>query len=211
MSKFYVYMYLRNKASAAGAVGTPYYVGKGCGDRAYVKHSAPAPADPVNIVFVKQNLTEQKAFELEIELIAKYGRKDLNTGILHNRTDGGDGISNPSHETRKKLAYAKRNESPETKLKRSIAAKNRPRTPCSDETKRKISDANTGKKRSDDAKKKMALAKLNRPLSEEHKAKISNTLKGKPKPPFSDEHRKKLSEANRRRASIRAATIDKEN
>lgn len=210
MSKFYVYMYIRNKDSATGAIGTPYYVGKGCGDRAYVKHYAPVPADPANIVFVKQNLSEQKAFDLEIELIAKYGRKDLNTGILHNRTDGGDGISNPSHDTRKKLAQAKRNESPETRLKRSIAAKNRPRTQCSEETKRKISDANTGKKRSDSAKKKMALAKLNKPLSEEHKAKISNTLKGKPKPPFSAQHRERLSEANRRRAANRA-NINKEN
>ena len=78
---------------------------------------------------------------------------------MHNRTDGGEGISNPSLDTRKKLAYAKRTESAETRLKRSIAAKNRVRRPCSEETKIKISEANVGKKRTLEAKQKQSAAK----------------------------------------------------
>ena len=159
MSEFYVYAYLRNKDSSTGKAGTPYYIGKGTGNRAYVKHYAPLPKDKSNITFIKQHLTEQQAHDLEIELIAKYGRKDLGTGILHNRTNGGEGISNPSVATREKLAYAKRNESAETRLKRSIAAKNRVRRPCSEETKRKISQANQGRKRTAEAKKKQSAAK----------------------------------------------------
>jgi len=159
MSEFYVYAYLRSKDSLTGKSGTPYYIGKGTGNRAYVKHYAPLPKDTSNITFIKQNLTEQQAHDLEIELIAKYGRKDLGTGILHNRTNGGEGISNPSIATREKLAYAKRNESVETRLKRSIAAKNRVRTPLSEETKKRISEANTGKKRSVAAKEKMSQRK----------------------------------------------------
>ena len=214
MSEFYVYAYLRNKDSTTGKTGTPYYIGKGTGNRAYVKHYAPLPKDKSNITFIKQNLTEQQAHDLEIELIAKYGRKDLGTGILHNRTNGGEGISNPSVATREKLAYAKRNESAETRLKRSIAAKNRVRRPCSEETKRKISQANQGKKRTAETKEKMSIAKIDKPLAVEHRNKISKTLKGKPKAPFSDQHRENIGKVHRGKpwsAARRAAYENKEN
>jgi hypothetical protein len=51
------------------------------------------PKDKSRIIFLKQNLTEEEAFRHEIYMIAVFGRKDLGTGILHNRTDGGDGSS----------------------------------------------------------------------------------------------------------------------
>jgi len=214
MSEFYVYAYLRSKDSLTGKSGTPYYIGKGTGNRAYVKHYAPLPKDTSNITFIKQNLTEQQAHDLEIELIAKYGRKDLGTGILHNRTNGGEGISNPSIATREKLAYAKRNESVETRLKRSIAAKNRVRTPLSEETKKRISEANTGKKRSVAAKEKMSQRKKGSLLTDEHKNKISKALEGKPKAPFSDQHRENIGKVHRGKpwsAARRAAHENKEN
>ena len=214
MSDFYVYAYLRSKDSATGKSGTPYYIGKGTRNRAYVKHHAPLPKDISNITFIKQNLTEQQAHELEIELIAKYGRKDLGTGILHNRTNGGEGISNPSIATREKLSYAKRNESPETRLKRSLAAKNRVRTPLSEETKKKISEANSGKKRTLEARNKQSFAKKGKTLSSNHKEKISKTLKGKPKAPFSDQHKENIGKVHRGKpwtAARRAAYENKEN
>lgn len=85
---FYVYTYLRED-------GTPYYVGKGSGERAYKKwgKGIKPPREESRIVIVEDGLDEQTAFNLEIELIAKYGRKDLGTGILHNKTDGGEGSS----------------------------------------------------------------------------------------------------------------------
>lgn len=190
MSNFYVYAYLRSKDSITGKSGTPYYIGKGTGNRAYAKHYAPLPNDKSNIIFIKQNLTEQQAHNLEIELIEKYGRKDLGTGILHNRTNGGEGISNPSVATREKLAYAKRNESPETKLKRSIAAKNRIRTPLSEDTKQKISKANSGKVRSKEAKEKMSLRAKDRPSS----------FKGHS---HSDEAKERMSEIAKNRSAER--------
>ena len=81
---YYVYQWLRED-------GTPYYVGKGKGNRAFAKR--PFAPSKERIEIIKSNLTEQQAFDLEIELIAKYGRKDNGTGILRNKTDGGDGVA----------------------------------------------------------------------------------------------------------------------
>ena len=43
------------------------------------------------IEIVADNLKSKETYQLEIELIAKYGRKDLGLGTLVNETDGGKG------------------------------------------------------------------------------------------------------------------------
>jgi hypothetical protein len=86
---FYVYQYIRID-------GSPYYIGKGSGDRAWKrwnKKDVKPPKDSSRIVILEDNLSEDDAFILERQLIAKYGRKDLGTGILHNKTNGGEGSS----------------------------------------------------------------------------------------------------------------------
>jgi hypothetical protein len=89
MRDYYIYSYIRED-------GSPYYIGKGKGNRAW-KHASrdrvKTPADLNKITVLNEGLTEDEAFQMEIELIAKYGRKDLGTGILINATDGGDGAS----------------------------------------------------------------------------------------------------------------------
>ena len=87
-NRFYTYAYLREDR-------TPYYIGKGSRNRIYSKYRSEIkpPKDKSRIIFLKKNLTEEEAFKHEIYMIAVFGRKDLKTGILHNRTGGGDGAS----------------------------------------------------------------------------------------------------------------------
>ena len=86
---YYTYAYLREDR-------TPYYIGKGEKDRIYKKgkKEIKPPKDKSRIIFLKQNLTEQEAFKHEIYMIAVFGRKDLGTGILRNKTNGGEGGGN---------------------------------------------------------------------------------------------------------------------
>jgi len=86
--EYYTYAYLRED-------GTPYYIGKGRGNRINKKGKGEVspPRDRSKIIKLKQNLTEEEAFRHEKYMIAVFGRKDLGTGILRNKTDGGDGPS----------------------------------------------------------------------------------------------------------------------
>lgn len=84
---FYTYAYFSES-------GVPYYIGKGKGKRAWNKHGKiPVPENISRIVILKKNLTEGEAFKHEIYMIAVFGRKDKGTGVLLNKTDGGEGGS----------------------------------------------------------------------------------------------------------------------
>jgi len=145
------------------------------------KHGIPI----VEIVHEVQSRKE--AEKLELEYIAKYGRRIDNSGQLVNITIGGDGGSlgtKHSAEHRKKIADANRGRTHTEQAKANFkAAQNRP------EVLAKQAEIKKSKEWLD----KQRAAKLGGKLTEQHKAKISIGLKGRV---VTDEVKQKISAAN---------------
>lgn len=141
----YVYGFLRHKDSAAGAKGTLYYIGKGCGNRAYTKaqRNIPAPLNRSHVVFIQEGLTEREALALETYCIKVYGRVNIGTGILRNLTDGGEGVCGFrfSEDARRRMSELNKGKklSDETKARISKTTKGKR---LKETTKQKIGDAN---------------------------------------------------------------------
>jgi hypothetical protein len=142
MRTYYTYAYLREN-------GTPYYIGKGSGKRAWSpkNRSVGIPADPSRILILKNNLTEKEAFLHECYMIFVLGRKNNGTGILRNKTDGGEGPTGYRHK-------------PETLD--LIGDANRRRV-CSEKTRAKLSKNFKGKKHSPETLERLSKSKKGRP------------------------------------------------
>lgn len=140
---YYVYAYIRSKDSSTAKAGTPYYVGKGKANRAWNKHiTISTPKDHSKIILLETNLTELGAFALERRYIRWWGRKNLKTGILHNKTDGGDGF----------YGY----KIPPSQIKRgAITRTGRKRPPMTQQQKEKLRQHNLGNRHSKETINKM--------------------------------------------------------
>jgi hypothetical protein len=173
---FYVYLFLRSEDSIHGPKYSPYYVGKGRRQRAFAKYgrTVPAPKDRNYIVFVQEGLTEEEAFSLEIYCIQMYGRIDIGTGILRNRTNGGEGASGIvfSEETRRKMSEQHRGEKhynwgkrlPEEARRKMSEAKRGEKHPNWGKTRppevcRKISEGQKGRVQSQKTRRKISVAR----------------------------------------------------
>lgn len=152
---FYTYLWLR-ECGGEFLAGTPYYAGKGKGDRAFViqGHRQNPPKDR-SFILVQEFPDEATAFAAEKFLISYYGRIDLGTGCLRNRTDGGEGQSGRivSQETRSKMRLSHigigHKHSDESRLKMSKAKlgnKNCLGRKVSEETRRRLSVSHLGKR-----------------------------------------------------------------
>ena len=159
---YYVYAYLRKKDF------TPYYIGKGKNDRAWKRHrNVTTPKNKCSIVILEHNLTEIGALALERFYIRWYGKKIDNTGILHNKIDGGDGVSGPKTQQHKeKLRLCMIGNIPWNKGKT-----------WNSQIREKISKTLTGKKQSEETKQKRASKHKGMKRSSETKKRISESLK----------------------------------
>ena len=136
---------------------------------------------------------------LEIENIKWFDSKAPNG---YNLTDGGDGLNNPTQETRDKIGLANKNRPPEviekmrmaqlgkkasleTRAKMSLKRKGK-KLNCvrivSVETRAKISQSNMGHPTSDETRAKIGKAKLGQMHTAETRAKMSASQQGKVMP-----------------------------
>jgi hypothetical protein len=116
---------------------------------------------------------------------------------LLNCTDGGDGLWNPSEETRRRLSESHKGQKPteEHKAKLSAFFKGKP---ISEETKRKIGQSNKGKPRSAELRAVLSARNMGKKLSPESIAKAEatrreNIARGYVRKPVSAETRAKIS------------------
>lgn len=160
-SKFYVYLHLR------GTDNKPFYVGKGCGNRAYVKSGRSQYWNRMNnkhgcvVKILFANMTESDAFDIEKQIISVL-RKDGYK--LCNLTDGGEGTSGivVSQETREKLSKANKGRT-DYEYSLSLARKAKQGKPLSPEARRNMSLAQLGKKHTEETKKKMSKTHFENP------------------------------------------------
>ena len=162
--------------------------------------------DKFSMIVIQSCSSKEKANEIERMLIKEYN--SLKNG--YNSTEGGDGLSNPSKETRIKLSMAMKGkghpQSEETKIK--IALANKGQIPWikgkkqSEEHKQKRADARRGQKHSEESKQKNREAHLGKRHSQETKQKMrkarskrtDNGMRGKR---HSEETRQKMRIAHK--------------
>lgn len=189
MREYYVYRYTRLDTN------TPFYIGKGKNDRWSSKASRNnyflniINSVPYEVEIILDNLTEQEAYDKEVEFIKLYRKLGY---CQANLTNGGEGTPGwvLTEEISEKMAAAKRGKPMSEEKKRVFNMKGRHH---SEETKEKMRMASLGQVMSEEARKKMSIAKKGTKASPETRLKMSLSHSN-----VSEETRRKLSEATKR-------------
>lgn len=95
--------------------GVVVYVGVGKGNRSEKEHKengelwtavleARKCGYPLSRVTRHGGLTKEESHEVEVKLILRYGRRDLGTGTLYNKTSGGKGCRGLQDTTRQEMS-----------------------------------------------------------------------------------------------------------
>ena len=107
------------------------------------------------IIILQNNLSEQKAFNFEIQLIKNIGRDNFKQGPLTNLTEGGEGIIGLNRRGKNNPMFGKCHSFASKEKMAQIKMGKR----HSPETKNKMSQIRTGMRRSIEAKRNIAEAK----------------------------------------------------
>lgn len=202
---YYTYAWLREDM-------TPYYVGKGIGNRAYRSHRrgdtymSPPPRN--RVLFLKRNLTEFDAYKHENYIITILGLKSEG-GILINMSYGGEGSSGrkPSDYCiqRSREANLGKTLTEEHKKKVSAQVSQRRWWNNGEIDKHTIECPGDGwvlgrlytknREITEEFRKKCSESSIGRIVGDETRQKISNLKKGKK---LTDEHKKKIKEATKK-------------
>jgi len=205
-SVFYIYEHWRPDTNRC------FYVGKGKNRRAW-KISGRKNSHHKNIVeklaslnlsvevkIVLSNLSEQDAYDAEVSRIAIYGVDNLS-----NMTLGGEGMKNPTPESRKRMSIAQKKRFRDHPEEIEKMSKQRTGRIPSEETKRKISKSLIGKKHTEETKKKLKVIAKIRGVSEATREAHRKAVTGRKRPPFSEETIIKMKFAAKEREAHKRA------
>ena len=154
MPTFYTYLWLRED-------GTPYYVGKGTGNRAFSNRGHTVRCPSKNRIIIQEFVSEDDAYLAEKFLIELFG-KQCDGGILRNVLDGGEGglVGHPS--------FGPRSDEIKRRISESLKGKAKSEKHC-----RNISKGKTGVKLSEAHRKAIGVASSKRTYpSPEHKQRM---------------------------------------
>ena len=217
IEEFYAYIYYDPSRN-----NEPIYAGKGNDGRAW-DHLSRNDRHPFTqrLQFMKNNgvspiiglyagLDEDFAHLLEMELISKFGRKDLGKGPLLNMTNGGEGVKGliRSEESKRKSGAARKGKPRSEEVKEKISEtkkgsipwnKGLQTGPLSDEHRKRLSVAGLGRNHTSETIKQMSDIKMGnknpmfgKKRSEETKLKGAKSNIGQKR---SEESKKRMSEA----------------
>lgn len=208
MKQFYVYIHKKPD-------GTPFYVGKGTGRRAYRLSNRNQWHKNIVAKYGKNNIIievincidEAQAFDLEKIYIKQFKHNGV---CLVNLSDGGEGDAGKifTEEHRQKLSAASKGKPKSEKHKEALRGKvisdaqraqvsaRHKGTKASDATRQKLSQARTGRKLSDETKQKIREAHLGKTLSAEHRLKLSKKMLGHK---HSEETKQRMRDSHKQR------------